>query len=79
MPVQTTRGSMTITEQELYQVLMHYITTELNPALSGTLIGPDDLLIESGIVDSLGLFKLITFVEEQFDVLIDPDEIVLST
>ncbi len=69
---------MTITEQTLIQMLATYITTELNPAMNSIELQPDTPLIESGIIDSLGLFKLISFIEERFDVMIEPDEIVLA-
>ena len=36
---------------------------------------PDDApLISSGIVDSLGLVELTTFIEEEFGVFLGPDE-----
>ena len=37
----------------------------------------DDLL-GSGILDSLGMVKLITFVEETFDVSIPPEDMVIE-
>lgn len=41
-----------------------------------TKIDPDQLLIDAGILDSLSLLRLITFVEEQFGVMIDDSEVV---
>lgn len=35
-------------------------------------------LVQSGILDSLGLFKLVSFLEEQFEIKIAPNEINLS-
>ena len=35
-------------------------------------------LIQSGVVDSLGVFTLISFVEERFNIRIEPDDIVLD-
>ena len=32
-------------------------------------------IIEAGLLDSLGLFKLIAFIEEQYSVSIAPDDI----
>lgn len=39
---------------------------------------PDFPIIENGLVDSLGLFKVIAFAEEQFEVRIAPEEIVFE-
>lgn len=34
-------------------------------------LGPDDSLLERGILDSLAIVKLLSFLEEEFDVEID--------
>jgi acyl carrier protein len=39
-------------------------------------LGPDDSLLEKGLLDSLSILKTVTFCEEQFGVTI-PDEDVL--
>lgn len=39
----------------------------------------DTLLVEEGIIDSMGIFRLITFLEEQFDFTIEPEEILLES
>ncbi len=31
-------------------------------------LGPDDSLLQSGILDSLAIVKLLSFIEEEFDV-----------
>ncbi|MBK8900845.1 MAG: acyl carrier protein [Anaerolineaceae bacterium] len=41
-----------------------------------TKIDPDQMLIEAGILDSLTLLRLITFVEDQFGVMVDDGEVV---
>lgn len=35
-------------------------------------------LIEQEIIDSLGIFVLISFLEEEFGVVIEPDEVTLE-
>lgn len=38
---------------------------------------PDDLdLIESGIVDSLGILRIVVFLEEELNVVIEPEQMV---
>ncbi|MEH1934236.1 MAG: acyl carrier protein [Nostoc sp.] len=38
----------------------------------------ESLLIEEEIIDSLGIFVLISFIEEQFHIKINPDEVLLD-
>lgn len=39
-------------------------------------IDPDTSLLESGLIDSLTLLRLITFIEEEFGVKIEDDEVM---
>jgi acyl carrier protein len=41
-------------------------------------IGPATDIIGEGLVDSVGIFKLIAFVEERFPVTIEPKEVLLE-
>ena len=38
----------------------------------------DESLFESGIIDSLGLIKLLAFIDEKFKISIDMSEIVME-
>jgi acyl carrier protein len=38
----------------------------------------DESLFESGIIDSLGLIKLLAFIDEKFNVSIDMSEIMIE-
>lgn len=40
--------------------------------------GLDDPLLEGGILDSAGIFSLVTFLEEEFGISVDDDEIVVE-
>ena len=42
----------------------------------GKIVGPDDSLLDSGLVDSAGIFELVNFLEETFAVKIEDEEIV---
>lgn len=51
----------------------------LDELLSGSRtqkIDPDESLVISGILDSLSLLRLISFLEENFNVMVDDDEVV---
>lgn len=39
-------------------------------------IGNDDPLLESGIVDSMGILQFVNFIEAEFGVEVDDEEIV---
>jgi len=41
-------------------------------------LSPDDPLVASGVVDSLGIFEVIAFVEEQFSVNVLPEDVVID-
>ena len=53
-----------------------FITREI---LHGSQMNPlqdQDLLIESGIIDSLGIMTLLTFLEEEFSIEVPGDELI---
>jgi acyl carrier protein len=41
-------------------------------------IGPDEDLVNGGIVDSLGLTELVAFIEQRFGVAVDDDDVVID-
>jgi len=67
-----------MTRDEMARVLADYIVDEIAAARPATPPAPDFPIIESGLVDSLGLFKLIAFIEERLKVKIAPEDIVLE-
>ena len=64
------------TEAPIAQVLTHYIQTELNS--KQLIITMETALIETGLIDSLSIFKLILFMEDRFIVKIQAEDIVLE-
>ena len=38
----------------------------------------DTNLIESDIIDSLGIFTLVSFIEGHFDIKVEPDEVTIE-
>lgn len=41
-------------------------------------IRPDDDLLSEGIIDSLGILQLVSFIEEKFGIQIDDEDVVLE-
>ncbi|MBI2311676.1 MAG: acyl carrier protein [Betaproteobacteria bacterium] len=63
---------------DITQLLTNFITTEMAARSGGDAPAPDFPIIEAGLVDSLGIFKLVAFIEEQFRVNVEPDEILFE-
>lgn len=52
-----------------------YLRSELDAARLGAQLDDDTRLIESGIIDSLGIMKLLQYLEESFSIHISDDEL----
>ena len=52
--------------------------TDVNPELRLTHLDDDEPLIDSGIVDSLGVLKIMSFLDEAFGVDLSSSEITLE-
>ena len=52
-----------------------YLLSEQSLENDGQKIDPDESLISSGILDSMSLLRLINFIEEQFSITIDDNEL----
>jgi acyl carrier protein len=63
---------------ELSAKIKEFIMTEVNPELGLTQIDDGEPLIESGIVDSLGVLKIMSFLDETFGVDLSSEEIKLE-
>ena len=58
------------------EVIREFITTEM---LHGSLTAPlqdHDQLVESGIIDSLGVMTLLSFLDEKFSIQVGGDDLV---
>ncbi|MBI3995013.1 MAG: acyl carrier protein [Nitrospirae bacterium] len=52
-----------------------YIMKELMHDHAQMELKRDVSLIDGGIIDSLGLFKLVSFIEEEFRITVEPHEV----
>jgi acyl carrier protein len=59
------------------QVLIQYIQQHLLDNPDTDLSSEEDLL-GSGLVDSMGMVKLISFIEEEFDISIPPQDMIIE-
>jgi acyl carrier protein len=63
---------------DLSAKIKEFIMTEVNPELGLTQIDDSEPLIESGIVDSLGVLKIMSFLDETYGVDLSSEEIKLE-
>lgn len=58
--------------------IINYIQQEILEDGNGIELTPDEDLLGSGLVDSMGMMKLIAFIEEAFDTKIPPEDLVIE-
>jgi acyl carrier protein len=58
------------------EIIQEFISHELLHDAMGTPLQDEDQLIESGIIDSLGIMTLLVFVEEKFSLQIPSEDLV---
>jgi acyl carrier protein len=67
---------MTVTN--VTQSIRDYIRRELMADKQDAPLDDDENLIDAGIVDSLGIFLVIAFIESEFAIKIQPEDVVLE-
>lgn len=60
----------------ILQNIEKFLLTEVAVGLDKKTLDPDEDLLEQGVIDSLGLMKLIDFIEKTFKVNISDENIV---
>lgn len=65
-----------LTESQIMDSLTNYLQQELNQTQVALTL--NTALIEAGLIDSLSIFKLILFMEEQFAIKIQPEDITVE-
>jgi acyl carrier protein len=66
---------MPVTEAKIINDTRAYITENFLYARPDYVVAQDEHLLEKGVVDSMGMVELITFLQDQFDVEPADDEI----
>lgn len=69
---------MAYSEQHVEQEIKTYITQQFLLDQPDAELKSDAKLIQQGIVDSLGIFLLIAFLQERFGIEVKPEEVVLE-
>lgn len=63
---------------EITQALHDYITQEIAYERTNLLLSNDFNLIEQGVIDSMGILRVMNFIEEQFGLLLEPSDLLLE-
>ena len=61
---------------DIKMAIRHYITTHFPLAGRQTSVADSESLFASGIVDSLGVLDLVTFIEDAFGVIVADEDLL---
>ncbi len=63
---------------EVPDILTEFIVKELLSGRDGTTIDSDANLLMSGQIDSIGMMRLVDFIEERFDFQVPPEDVTIE-
>ena len=58
------------------EIVRNFITQNILHKAQGILLGDDDQLIDMGIIDSMGIMRLLTFLENEFSFQIPSEDLL---
>jgi D-alanine--poly(phosphoribitol) ligase subunit 2 len=61
-----------------YDIVTKYIQDNLLTGKGKIELSPEDDLLGSGLLDSMGVMRLVGFVEDTFNIKIPPEDIVIE-
>ncbi len=64
-----------MTESEILAAMRHFIQENFLYMKPGVVLSDDDSLLKKGVVDSMGVLEVMSFLEETFDVTPSNEEI----
>ena len=64
--------------EHIGQIIKEYISQELAYNRPDLVLTDEFKLIEQSIIDSMGIFRLTTFMEEEFDIVLEPKDLLLE-
>lgn len=63
------------TKVEIQQKIRQFIATK-SPVVSQGKLSDTDSLLDNNVIDSMGFLDLVTFVESEFDIVVEDDELL---
>jgi acyl carrier protein len=67
-----------MTKGSMEDLLREFLEQEILDDLEGESIGRDEDLLQSGLVDSIGMVRLAGFIEERFNYKVPPEDFILE-
>jgi acyl carrier protein len=61
-----------------HAIIIRYIQDNLLTGKGEIELSPEDDLLSSGLLDSMGVMRLVGFVEETYNIKIPPEDIVIE-
>lgn len=69
---------MTTRDTEIDTTLIAYISGELIGDHPGFTLAPEDDLLGSALLDSLGVMRLVAFIEKEFGISVPPEDVTIE-
>ena len=66
------------TEAQIEQIIKEHIVQNFMYDRPDGVLSNDLSIIEEGLIDSLGIFRLASFLEEKFGITLNPEEFLLE-
>ena|SRR3972149_7912190 len=63
-------------EMDVKKDVKKFIVTKLMQGKNGNALRDDESLFEAGIIDSLGVLQLVSFMEEKCNVVVEDEELI---
>ena len=60
------------------ETLKQYISEQILSDRAAIDLGADDNLLTSGLIDSLGVMRLVSFIEDRFGVDVPPEDVTIE-
>ena len=58
------------------EIIKNFITNDILTDANKTNLRYEDSLLETGIIDSLGIMKMLAFLSEKFDLNVEDEEVI---
>jgi acyl carrier protein len=69
---------MTQDNNQIIEALTGFIAKEIISQQDGPTLQPDDSLLEESLIDSLGIMRLVLFIEQEYEVAIPAAEVTVE-
>jgi acyl carrier protein len=61
---------------DIFGIINNFMVTEVAASMGQKTISPDEDLLEKGILDSMGIMKVIVYIENTFGITVEDVEVI---